>query len=134
MDLERSIESIMTSDVEVVSPSQALVDVKHIYEKEPFHHHIPVVEDGKLIGVLSLIDFMRHIHYASMDDNEVIYTESKVSEIMVSNPTTIAPSTSVREAVQILSQGHIHSLLIAENGELKGIVTTADLMKLMLQS
>ena len=38
------IDTIMTKDVVCVSPDQSIIDVKHIYEKEDFHHHIPVTK------------------------------------------------------------------------------------------
>ena len=37
-----SIIEVMTKNVVCVAPEQQLLDVKHIYEKENFHHHIPV--------------------------------------------------------------------------------------------
>ena len=60
-------------DVVCVSPDQKIIDVKHIYEKRDFHHHIPVTEAGKLVGIVSLVDFMYRIRGAGLDDNNPVY-------------------------------------------------------------
>ena len=43
-----SIITIMTKNVVCITPEQYLIDVKHIYEKKKWHHHIPVTENEKL--------------------------------------------------------------------------------------
>ena len=46
-----SIITIMTKNVVCISPEQYLLDVKHIYEKKKWHHHIPVLDNDKLVGI-----------------------------------------------------------------------------------
>ena len=67
-----SITTIMTKNVVCVSPEQLILDVKHIYEKKDFHHHIPVTENGKLVGMISLIDFMYNIKGAGINDDNIV--------------------------------------------------------------
>ena len=73
-----TVSEIMTKEVKCVSSAQKLIDVKHIYEKRNFHHHIPVTENDKLIGMVSLIDFMRRIGDANLDDSNQVYNEVTV--------------------------------------------------------
>jgi CBS domain-containing protein len=124
----------MTTNVKCVEPNQKIIDLKHIYEQQKFHHHIPVIEKNKLVGMVSLIDFMRAIHTASLDDNEQVYHTVEVKDIMTSNPVTILDNTSIKEATTLLAKGEFHSLVVAENNELKGIVTTADLLNYFLKN
>ena len=58
MNINSPVSDIMTKNVVTVSSSQKLVDVKHIFEKKEFHHHIPVVDNEILTGIISLIDFI----------------------------------------------------------------------------
>ncbi|MFC9603883.1 CBS domain-containing protein [Streptomyces niveus] len=51
----------------------------------------------------------------------------KVSEVMTSPPVTITPHASLAEAVRRMAEGGIGSLLVTENGTLRGIVTDRDL-------
>ena len=80
-----SIIPVMTKDVVSVSPEQNLLDVKHIYEKKRWHHHIPVLDDDKLVGMVSLIDFMYNIVGAGMNDDHEVYKKLKVKDIMTLN-------------------------------------------------
>ena len=134
MNLDFPIATLMTTNVKCVEPNQKIIDLKHIYEQQKFHHHIPVIENNKLIGMVSLIDFMRAIHTASLDDNEQVYHKIEVKDIMSSNPVTILENTSIKEATALLAKGEFHSLVVAENNEVKGIVTTADLLNYFLKN
>jgi acetoin utilization protein AcuB len=134
MNLDFPIATLMTTNVKCVEPNQKIIDLKHIYEQQKFHHHIPVIENNKLIGMVSLIDFMRAIHTASLDDNEQVYHTVEVKDIMSSNPVTILENTSIKEATALLAKGEFHSLVVAENNEVKGIVTTADLLNYFLKN
>lgn len=132
MNLDTPISNIMTTNVVCVEPQQKLIDLKHIYERPEFHSHIPVTENDKLVGIVSLINFMRAIHNATLDDNEEVYHNMKVSDIMTLSPVSMKSDITVREAAEVLSKGQFHSLIIADNDQIKGIVTTTDLIKLML--
>lgn len=133
MNLDAAISTIMTSNVESVTPEQKLIDLKHIYEKLDFHSHVPVVRDGKLIGIVSLINFMHAIQGATLDDSEEVYHNKTVNDIMTLNPTTIHPDTTIREAASILAKGNFHSLPVTSEGKINGIVTTTDLLKEILK-
>ena len=67
----------MTKNVECIAPDQYLLDVKHIYEKKRWHHHIPVLENERLVGMVSLIDFMYNIVGAGMNDDHEVYKKLK---------------------------------------------------------
>lgn len=134
MNLEASVSSIMTSTIEVISPDDKLVVIKHIYERPQFHSHIPVIRDNKLVGIVSLVNFMRAIQGASLDDNEKVYQEKTAKDIMTTNPVSVTAETTIRDVVKLLSKGEFHSILIAtESKELKGIVTTTDILRLLLK-
>jgi len=132
MNLDEAISSIMTTEVNKVTPDQKIIDIKHLYEKSDFHSHIPVTENDKLVGIISLINFMRAIHDASLDDNELVYNTISVREIMTSNPVSVSPNTSIREVIEILSEGNFHSIIVATDGRVDGIITTTDLLKQIL--
>ena len=129
-----AISTIMTDKVETVTPEQKLVDVKHIYEKENFHHHIPVVEDGKLVGMVSLIDFMRKADQGGLFDEADVYQNTLVKEIMTTNPYFLYTEDTIEQAAEILGKGQFHALPILEGERVAGIVTTADLINCILSN
>jgi acetoin utilization protein AcuB len=132
MNLNSTVAELMSTNIECVQPDQQIIDLKHIYEKEPFHQHVPVTENNQLVGIVSLIDFMRAIHNASLDDNEPVYHSILVKDIMTLHPVTIAPTTTLKDASKQLIDGGFHSLIIAENKEVKGIITTTDLLNFLI--
>ncbi len=134
MNINTPISEIMTKHVVSVNSSQKLVDVKHIFEKKEFHHHIPVVDDGKLIGIISLIDFMYAIKNASLDDDEAVYTTQLVREIMHKKPITKSSTSTLKEIAEELAKGEVHAIVIADNESLKGIVSTADVIRFFLSN
>jgi len=127
-----SITSIMTKNVVCVSSEQSILDVKHIYEKKDFHHHIPVAENGKLTGMVSLIDFMYNIAGAGIDDNNKVYSELKVKDIMTKKPYYLAASATIEDVAKVLAKGRYHAIPIVEKGKIMGIVSTADIIQFFL--
>lgn len=127
-----SIIEVMTKNVVCVSPEQQLLDVKHIYEKENFHHHIPVEENGKLVGMVSLIDFMYNISGAGISDDNVVYKKLKVKDIMTQNPFYLTTDATIEDVAKALEKGNYHAVPVLENSAIVGIVSTADLIKYFL--
>jgi len=127
-----SITTIMTQNVVCVSAEQSILDVKHIYEKKQFHHHIPVTDNGKLVGMVSLIDFMYNIAGAGISDDTKIYKELKVKDIMTRNPFSLSSDSTIEEVAKELSKGYYHAVPIVEDNKVVGIVSTADIIKSFL--
>jgi len=134
MNFNIPLSEIMTTDLVTVSPGQKLIDVKHIFEKKEFHHHIPVAENGMLIGMVSLIDFLFALKNGSLDDDDEEYHLLFVKDIMRERPYTLPSSSSFREVVEILGKGHIHAIVIADGGKLKGIISTTDVIRFFLKN
>lgn len=125
----KTIDAIMTRDVICVTPEQKIIDVKHIYEKRKFHHHIPVVENDMLVGMVSLIDFMYRIKGAGLDDNNAVYHELTVRDIMTSPPFSLSSTASIDEVAEELTKGRYRAIPIVEEKRVVGIVSTADVIK-----
>ena len=122
----------MTKNVVCVSPQQFLLDVKHIYEKKKWHHHIPVIENEALVGMVSLIDFMYHIAGAGISDDHKIYKELRVKDIMTQKPFYLTASATIEDAAKVLTEGYYHAIPILENNKIVGIVSTVDIIKFFL--
>ena len=127
-----SIVEVMTKNVVCVTPDQHLLDVKHIYEKEKFHHHIPVQENGKLVGMVSLIDFMYNISGAGISDYNTVYKELKVKDIMTQNPFYLTTKATIDDIAKVLAKGKYHAVPVLENDKIVGIVSTADMITYFL--
>ncbi|MCA0131833.1 CBS domain-containing protein [Winogradskyella alexanderae] len=129
----RNIKEIMTKNVVCITPDQFLIDVKHIYEKKDFHHHIPVVENNKLVGMVSLVDFMYHISGAGLSDNHEVYKTLKVKDIMSPNPYSVNTKATIKDVASVLKEGRFRAIPVLEDNKVVGIVSTADIIQHFLE-
>jgi acetoin utilization protein AcuB len=132
MNLSQPVTSIMTSNVSCLEPNQLLVEVKHLYESPKFHHHIPVVQNMQLVGMISLTDFMRAVHNAGLDDNEQVYQKVRVKDIMSLQPISLDASANISQVASILAKGDIHAVAITKDNKVIGMVSTKDLINYFL--
>lgn len=128
MNLNTPIAEIMTTEIVSVTPSQKLVDIKHLFEKRHFHYNIPVTQDGKLMGIIVLTDLLYAIKNAAEKADGTGYENMLVKEIMRELPVTKSPSTTIKELADEFSRGEAHAILVVENGAVKGIVSSADVI------
>lgn len=134
------ISQIMTKDLITLNLTQSLYEAENLFKKNKIRH-IPVVENQKLLGVLSYSDLLK-ISYADVEQSDdaedvpvsaVVYDVFTILQVMTKAPLTVNPETTIKEVAEILSEHSFHSVPVVENGDLKGIVTTTDILKYLLQ-
>jgi CBS domain-containing protein len=111
----------MTRKLVIVSPHDSLAKAKALMDSHNFRH-VPVVEDGKLVGILSNNDIRWHGHLSAM-----------VAEAMTPDPVTVTPATTIDEAARLLLHRKISAVLVVDAGAPVGIITTSDILKLFLK-
>ncbi|MFK7932995.1 MAG: CBS domain-containing protein [Saprospiraceae bacterium] len=122
----------MTTNVITVSTTDP-VKVAHDTINSKQVHHLPVVDDEKLVGMLSssdLLFFLRAIHPDSQEQylNELRLKNYKVKEIMSEAPLSLEPSDSIETALKIFAENMFHAVPIVENMKVVGILTTHDII------
>jgi len=126
----------MTSVVRTVEESASLNEVIRILRKYKIRH-VPVTHSGKVVGMISRTDVNRLTFGALFEDQEeiddTIISSLSVSQVMTSKLKYISPHDTIRDVAEIFSKEEFHALPVMENGELKGIVTTTDLISYMLK-
>ena len=130
------VSQIMSKNVVVLNPTQTLYEAEAMFKKHKIRH-IPVVEGKKLVGILSYSDLLR-ISFSELSDNEekvdtTVYNAYTIEQVMAKNPVGVSPDQTVRDVTEILAKQSFHSLPVVENGELKGVITTTDLLKYFLE-
>ena len=132
-----SVSEIMTSSVITIDKNKNdLRDVKKIFRKEGIRH-LPVTDGGKLIGIISKNDINR-LSFGAMFDNqgdadEAVLEMLTIDQVMTANPKVVNSETSVKEVAEIFATQDFHSLPVLENNELRGIVTSTDVIKYLLK-
>ncbi|HZV02448.1 MAG TPA: CBS domain-containing protein, partial [Planctomycetota bacterium] len=56
--MDAKVGDVMTKRVATVGPDTRLDSIARAFERHPFHH-LPVVEDGKVVGIISDRDLIR---------------------------------------------------------------------------
>ena len=125
--LNKKVKDIMTTDV-VTTTSD--IDVVNAFEKlmEYKISSLPVVEDGKLIGIITATDVG---HNLILDKYEL---GTSVAEIMITSVVTISPEDTLENAIKVMKEsvsslGILNQLPVIDNGNLVGIISDGDIIQ-----
>ncbi len=121
--MNNPVSLIMTKDVVTVNPKDRLIKAKDLIFEKHFHH-IPVVENGQLVGIVTSYDLMK------LDKRFADYEDIIIEDVMTKRVVTIGPKTKIGTAAQIFLRHLFHGLPIVDDDQhLKGIVTSHDVMR-----
>ena len=127
---------IMSSPVEVLSPSASIAEALAIFHNKGFRH-LPIVspEQG-LIGILSDRDVLRYMSGVTSTYNKTVThdTTGKVTELMVSNVLSASSDTDVRYIARLFVENRIGAIpVVLENGDLAGIITRSNILDAVMR-
>jgi len=132
MDLSAPISTIMTKNLITVSENDPLTKIEEIFNEFKIHH-IPVVDKGKLIGMVSKSDYLffkRGYSNEQRDRLDSKRLKSKhVKDIMTQGLAKLAPNDKIAIALEVFKENLFHGIPIVEDEAIVGIVTTLDIIK-----
>jgi CBS domain-containing protein len=95
--------------------------------------HIPVVEDGKLRGMLTERDLMgaaaTQIFGLKQSSKTALLKSVLIRDVMKKRVVTVAPDTPIKDAAHLLADKKIGCLPVVSEGTLVGLVTTTDILR-----
>ena len=107
-------------DVYSVSPDVTVYDaLKLMAEKEI--GALVVLEEGKMVGILSERDYARKIILKGRSSKE-----TPVREIMTSEVIHTSPDQKVRKCLTLMTKHHFRHIPVLEEGRLVGILSIED--------
>lgn len=110
----------MTRPVHVVRPESSLTEAREVMHAHAVRH-LPVVDAGRLVGVVTLSDL-----YAAEAILQADPDDTSVEQLMARDLYTVSPSTSLSEVAETMAERHIGSALVVEDGALVGMFTSTD--------
>jgi len=147
------VSEVMTKEVATVSPDTPIKKAAAILAEKNVSG-MPVVEQGKVVGVFSEEDVLRHIKttkkdlrlvYPSISSLGIAFQEEvtqrelleayeeignrPVRDVMSKDVVTVAPDISLNEAIVKMVERGINRLPVVERGNLVGIVTRGDVIR-----
>lgn len=126
----------MTKELITLSLSDSLYSAE---KRMKVNHirHMPVVDGDELIGLVSLSDLQRvsFIDAYSKEGTEdtPVYNMLSIKDLMIKNPLTASPKTTILEVSKLLASKEFHSLPVVDEGKLVGIITTTDLLHYFIE-
>ena len=136
--MERTrVRDIMSSPAITVSPDTTLPAANALM-KEKEIRHLPVLEKGRLVGIVSRGDLREASISASInaDQYELHFLLNKltVGKLMTRKVRTVAPDALVVDAADLMTEHKIAGLPVVDaDGAVIGIVTESDLLKMLVR-
>jgi len=130
------VENWMNPNVITVDADDSMLDATKIL-KEHNIRHLPVLEKGKLVGVITDRDLKRASpsDATALEAHELLYliANIKVREIMTRNPITVPYNFTIEEAAETLLQAKISGMpVVDKDGDVIGTITQTDLFKVLI--
>jgi len=130
------VENWMNPNVVTVDADDSMLDATKLL-KEHNIRHLPVLEKGKLVGVITDRDLKRASpsDATTLEAHELLYliANIKVREIMTRNPITVPYNFTIEEAAEILLQARISGMpVVDKDGDVIGTITQTDLFKVLI--
>jgi len=121
-----SIEAIMSTNLITVSPSATLAEARSLMHEHRIHH-IPVMDDEQLAGLITLTNVLAATDSFLRDDGSRIHaSEIGISDAMVTDVATVDVHASLRHAALFLEKHKIGCLPVMDDEKLVGIITDTD--------
>lgn len=135
MPKPKLVRDLMTSQLTTLKHDASLLDAVLLMRSSGFRH-LPVVQEERLVGLLSDRDVMRAspsmFGKISPEEYNRIFETTPVEKVMARDPEAVSPDTPVTEVVKLLYERKFGSVPVVEKDKkLVGIVTTTDLLGLL---
>jgi acetoin utilization protein AcuB len=116
----------MTKNVAVATPREPL-SAAFARMRKRCVRHLPVVDGGRLVGILSDRDVMRQ---GTLQGGSLALGELTVAQAMTSTVYTCRPSDSLPSAAAAMIRHHVDALpVVDDHGLVRGIITSLDVLR-----
>ncbi len=114
----------MVKELVTVSPEASVEEALRLMRVHSIRH-LPVVEGEKLVGFVTESSIRESLGGTS--------PERPVREVMITDPITVSPETTIDEAARIIYKQKIGGLPVVEGERLVGILTITDLLEAFIE-
>ena len=132
------VGTVMRKEIKTVAPETTLVAAQEILEQEKINHLLIVDRSNELMGIVSDRDLKKSwaSSATTLSKNELIYLldQVTVAAIMTRKTLAISPATTIERAALLMNQHNINALPVLEDDELVGIITSRDVMGVLLEA
>ena len=124
METGYKVGDIMTTEIHSVEKNSSIVEcAKKMAENKV--GSLIVKSEGEIIGIITEQDVSRKVLAEDLDPKE-----TAVSQIMSSVLHKVEPDTDIHKAMELMGEKEIKHLPVLSGGEIRGIVTFKDIIKI----
>ena len=129
---EGVVREIMTGSPVTLKPEDTLDLANNVISLGRIRH-IPVVEDGRLVGLLSERDLMgaatTEIFGLKQKRKSALLKTVLIKDVMKKRVITVKPDTPIKDAAQLMADKKIGCVAVVSAEALVGLVTTTDILR-----
>lgn len=114
------VSRYMTTAPRAIARDASLVEAEKLMEEQGIRH-LPVVEDGRLLGVLTDRDVKFVESFPDVNPATVV-----VEQAMSPEPYSVSPDTGLDEVALTMAEQRYGSAVVVQNGHVVGIFTVVD--------
>jgi CBS domain-containing protein len=132
------VEEIMTEKPFVIEEDESVGAILSLFREEGISH-VPIVRDGKLVGIVSIFDIIRNIFQPRQSQTRGELVGEKVPVLSMSakgimkRAVAVLPETKLPEAEDQMRKFDISSLVVVSKGRPVGILTKRDFLEPLAQ-
>lgn len=131
------VEQVMTREPAVVTRNDSIrTAIQRMRDRGC--RRLPVVEDGKVVGIVSDRDLRRATNSPLVLRerwyDEFMLDHVQVRACMTADPVTVSPATPIVEAAKLMRDKKFGGLPVVADGRLVGIVTETDLLNYLIRT
>lgn len=128
------VRDLMTEGVFAVHANDNLVTVSDLMDERNIRH-APVVENGRLVGLISNRDLLRNTVRGQTglppEIERSVQLSITAAEIMTRDVETTEPEQDIREAARVMLESKYGCLPVVEGARLVGILTESDFVRFL---
>ena len=126
------VRDAMTRDVVTVGPEESAARAWGLCREKNIRH-VPVVEGGRLVGIVSDRDLRDLSPPRATLDQENTFGWVRIRDTMSTGVVTAHPLDTVEHAAKVIYENRFNCLPVVADGELVGIITSSDLVRTLVE-
>ncbi len=127
------VKDLMSGAPETVSPDANLHDVLTKMNRQGFRH-LPVVENGKLVGMITDRDVRLAVNSPVVEDDDIVTRQEaleavRVFDCMTPDPQSVRSDMPLYEVADLLALNKFGAMPVVDGGKLVGVISAVDFLK-----
>jgi CBS domain-containing protein len=134
------VRDVMTSPAVTVSLDTPIKQVAHVLDQHAITA-LPVVDGrNRIVGVVSEADVLLESVPPDPRAHEIVHpvpsgpSFSRAEDVMSFHPVTVAPSTDLAEATELMTSATVKSLPVVDDGVVVGVVSRRDVVRVLARA